>query len=239
MSDRRIKKQLIAANIDYIFILVPSDNINETLLYSLLSLTSDFKTVVVFTKADLAEPDLEYFTTKLSFSDVLVTSSVENRGTDELRKFMKDNKTGIFIGQSGVGKSTLLNALIGKEVMKTQEINHKSKEGRHTTTHSELFYVDKFSIIDIPGMRTFTSWLDDEDPVLFEEISNLANGCKYRNCTHTVEDGCNVIGNVDTELLKSYQKYKNTQLYLESKVDIEGSRKYSQNVIKRMKSKKK
>lgn len=237
-TDRRIKKQLIAANIDFVFLLVPSDNINERLLYSLLSLTSKIKTVIVFTKSDIEEPNLEYWTQKLPIYDIIVTSSINKAGIDELKSMMTDNKTGIFIGQSGVGKSTLLNTLIGKDVMKTQEINDKNKEGRHTTTHSELFYVGDFSIIDIPGMRTFTSWVDDNQPLVFEEIDSLSKGCRYRDCTHTVENGCNVLGNVDEEVLKTYHKYQDTQLYLKSKVRTEDAKKYTKKIKERINTQK-
>ncbi len=132
-------------------------------------------------------------------------------------------------------KSTLLNTLIGKEVMKTQMINEKSKEGKHTTTHSELFHIGGFNIIDIPGMRTFTSWLDSENPQVFAEIIELSKGCKYRNCNHTGEDGCNVVDNVEEALLNSYHKYQNMQLYLESKSSVSSSRKYSKKVKERIK----
>src|SRR6185436_5281774 len=125
-------------------------------------------------------------------------SSVRGEGLDELRAMSGSDKTAVLLGSSGVGKSTLLNALIGTQ-QETRELR-ADERGRHTTTGRELFQAADGGIwIDTPGMRELAQWVeeDDEEEPAFDDIEELAQRCKFRDCRHKDEPGCAVRGQVD------------------------------------------
>ena len=182
--------------------------------------------VVVLTKSDLCD-DLEQKLSEVSSVafgvDVLVTTSTEENGYKELLPFISEGKTIAFIGSSGVGKSTLINRLLGKEQLKTNGLRNDDR-GRHTTTHRELFLLPSGGmVIDTPGMREFGIWDNDAGiERTFMDIEELASRCKFRNCTHTNEPGCAIQKALETgELLierwQSYQKLKAENDYIEDK----------------------
>ncbi|MFV0424565.1 MAG: ribosome small subunit-dependent GTPase A [Bacilli bacterium] len=230
--DRRVTNQVIAANIDSAVVFMPSDNVNEKLLYSILTFTKNFPTILIFTKNDLNDINTKYWQNKFPDIDIMSLSSITGANINKFQLLLTNYKTSIFIGQSGAGKSTLLNTLIGEEVMKTKEVNSKSNLGKHTTTHSELFNIGEFNIIDIPGMRTFINWVENDESTFFNEIIKLSKKCKYRDCTHKDEDGCYVKNNVSELLLKEYHKYIDTQMYFNSKVNKSEKIKYSKKMKK-------
>jgi ribosome biogenesis GTPase len=118
---------------------------------------------------------------------------------DELRGFLAGNRTGVLLGSSGVGKSTLVNRLVGTELMRTREIREDDGKGRHTTTHRELVLLPGGGmLIDTPGMRELQLWeAGDGLDAAFADVEELATGCRFSDCTHTREPGCAVLAAVD------------------------------------------
>ena len=137
----------------------------------------------------------------------LGVSTTTGAGLDEIRAIAKPGTTSVLLGSSGVGKSTLLNALAGL-ALRTRAIR-ADERGVHTTTHRELFAAPDGSLwIDTPGMRELAQWVDDEAEAVdaFDDIAALAAGCKFRDCKHEQEPGCAVRAGVEPARLASYHK---------------------------------
>lgn len=214
------QEQVVAANIDTVFLCMALNNdfnLRRLERYISIAWDSGATPVVVLTKSDLCD-DLENRLSEVSSIafgiDILVTTSTEENGYKELLPFISEEKTIAFIGSSGVGKSTLINRLLGKEHLKTNGLRNDDK-GRHTTTRRELFLLPSGGmVIDTPGMREFGMWDNDTGiEKTFTDIEELAAQCKFRNCTHTNEPGCAIqkaltTGELQTERWQSYQKLK-------------------------------
>ncbi len=223
------QEQVVAANIDIAFLCMALNNdfnLRRLERYISIAWDSGAMPVVVLTKSDLCD-DLEHKLAEVSSIafgvDILVTTSTEENGYKELLPFISDGKTTAFIGSSGVGKSTLINCLLGKEQLKTNGLRNDDK-GRHTTTHRELFLLPSGGmVIDTPGMREFGMWDNDTGiERTFTDIEKLASQCKFRNCTHTNEPGCAIqkaleTGELQIERWQSYQKLKAENDYIEDK----------------------
>jgi ribosome biogenesis GTPase len=189
------------------------------------------RVILVLNKADLLKEksEVEVALQNLKgISEILYTSAFENSDIQKIKEKILENETAIFIGSSGVGKSTLLNGLLGSEFQKTAAVRADDSRGRHTTTHRELFVLEneKF-VIDTPGMREVALW-DSADSLenSFEDIENLMRQCKFKNCIHETEPGCAVKaalenGVLDAARYESYLKQKKELEYLESKVNPE------------------
>lgn len=217
--------QAIASNVDCMFI-TTSLNIefNPVKLerFILLAQVNQITPVVVFTKADLCE-NVEEWTKEImkAYENVayIITSSYEKKGMADILAILQTGKTGVFVGASGVGKSTLVNSLLKKEVMKTGSIREYDAQGRHTTTHKELFELENGAyIIDTPGIREINLWIDDDTYVGFSDIEELARGCKFSNCKHDKEEDCNVkravaSGELSQERYRNYIKYSRQVYY--------------------------
>lgn len=239
IADRRISKQILAANIDSALILISSDNISEKLMLNFISICTNLKTTVVFTKSDILNVDLDYFKKKYKSLQFISVNIVESNGLDTLTPKLKIGETILLLGQSGVGKSSVVNKIFQKSVMKTGDINEKNKLGRHTTTHSQLITNQLYSIIDIPGVRFVTSWEDSSSNQIFGELLELSKSCKFRNCTHNEEIGCNVRGKVDIDIIDQFRKEKRIQQYYDRNSNFKTKNAHSQKIKQELKRKNK
>ena len=218
-------EQAVAANIDTVFICMSLNNdFNLRRLERYLSVAweSGSLPVVVLTKADLCDNPAVKAAQAASVAigaDVLVTSSMALDGYNQILPYISQGKTVAFVGSSGVGKSTLINRLLGEERLATDGLRNDDK-GHHITTHRELLLLPNGAmVIDTPGMRELGMW-DAASGVeqTFADIEELAARCRFRNCSHTSEPGCAVRdaldnGGLDAGRWQSYQKLKNENLY--------------------------
>lgn len=208
---KTIKEQVLAANFDYVFIvdsLNKNFNLNRITRYISVTMKSGAKPVVVLTKADLCD-NVDYYVREVkSISeklDICVISATTGIGMKQLDAYLKSGNTIVFLGSSGVGKSTLLNAIAGEEIMKVSDIRENDSKGRHTTTHRQLIMLPSgVAIIDTPGIRELGLWdasegIDDT----FSDITKLFGDCKYSNCSHTTEPGCAVKNAIENKTISS------------------------------------
>lgn len=198
-------EQLVAANFDYVFITLSLNedfNLKRLERYLTLAWQSGGTPVVLLTKADL-RPDYEHLLQQArqvsaeagrTPSEVLAISAVTGLGLDALHAFLQAGKTVVCLGSSGVGKSTMINALSEQEVMKVSGIRDDDGKGRHTTTHRQLLMLPGGGImIDTPGMREIGMWRADEGiDVMFGDVEALVAECRFADCTHQKEPGCAV-----------------------------------------------
>jgi ribosome biogenesis GTPase / thiamine phosphate phosphatase len=215
--------QILSTNVDTVFITTSAnDDLNFKRIERYLSIAWDSKAtpVILLTKADVCVDDIENILekTKNEFPAVAVFALSQNNfeQADFFSEYLKKGTTSVFIGSSGVGKSTLVNYLIGEDVAKTQSIREDDSKGRHTTTARSL-YVSRYGglIIDTPGMRELQ--LSDHTEGLkaqFAEIDELINLCKFSDCKHLTEPGCQILKALENESLSldhwnSYQKLAN------------------------------
>ena len=219
-------EQLVAANFDYVFIMQSlNDNFNIRRIerYLTLAWESGAIPVIVLTKCDLVD-DVESYISEIESVaigvDVYAISCKAKIGLEKLQKYFKKGNTLVFLGSSGVGKSTLVNTLIGKDVMKTSEIREDDSKGRHTTTNRQLLMLPTGAmVIDTPGMRELGMWnCDDGIDKTFQDVEKYFGTCKFSDCTHTSEPGCKVLeaiknGELSEQRYNAYMKLKNEARY--------------------------
>ena len=214
-----LSKQLhiIAANIDQALLVVTVKKPETSTVFIDRFLASaeaySIPVIIVFNKMDLlSDDDLEYVEALSSLYEnigyrCIKISSLEN--CDALRPFVQ-GKLSLLSGNSGVGKSTIVNALYNKDVVRTAEISTYHQAGMHTTTFSEIHRINDISIIDTPGVKGFgTVDLSEETGHYFKEIFHFSKKCRFNNCTHTHEPGCAVVDAVEKHLIAAsrYQSY--------------------------------
>ncbi|MFN0247767.1 MAG: ribosome small subunit-dependent GTPase A [Kofleriaceae bacterium] len=203
--------QPIAANIDVGFVLTSANSdLSPARLDRYIGLLRDggIQPVLVLSKIDLVDDPVATIERLSTLADVpvLAVSARTQDGLEPLRTYGGPGKTCVLLGSSGVGKSTLLNALIGTR-QEVREIRADDR-GKHTTTHRELFVAaDGGSWVDTPGMRELAQWVDDDaDEQAFDDITELAEKCRFRDCKHEREPGCAVRDAVTSDRLASFHK---------------------------------
>lgn len=223
------EEQVVAANADKVFLCMSLNqdfNIRRLERYIALGWESGAIPVVVLTKSDLCE-DIEEKKCEVEAVavgiDIVIVNSVEEDGYAKISDYIEEGKTYCFVGSSGVGKSTLINRLLGEEKLLTNEIREDDK-GRHTTTHRELIPLAGGGVlIDTPGMREL-GMIQAEEGIgqSFADVEVFLGQCKFSNCTHNGEKGCAVQQAIDNgELLEerwtSYQKLLQENFYEDDK----------------------
>lgn len=225
--------QIIATNIDYALLVQAADrdfNINRLERYLTICNSSKVSPIIVLTKIDLIDEHrtleiIEQIKARINNIPVIAISNQSQDGIDKLKAIIEKGKTYCMLGSSGVGKSTLLNNLSGRSVMRTGTISQSTNKGKHVTSHRELIVLENGGIlIDNPGMREVgiadsASGLEST----FDMISRLARNCKFRDCTHKNEAGCSVIeavekGEIDRASYENYLKLEREKAHFESSV---------------------
>lgn len=247
----RNKIQVIATNIDSVFAIESVDrdySLNRFERYLAIAKDGGIKPAIILNKIDLiSEEELETSISEIKRRfgniDFIATSTLTNAGMDELRAYIGKGKTYCFLGSSGVGKSSLINKLLGKDVIKTGDINTHAYRGRHTTTSREMYFLeDGGIIIDNPGMREVgMTEVGEGINTLFDEITLLGQECKYANCSHIQEPGCAVLlavqsGQLDRDKYNNYINLKKEAEHYEMN-ELEKKKKESDfgNFIKKAK----
>jgi ribosome biogenesis GTPase / thiamine phosphate phosphatase len=244
--------QLIAANVDIAFIIQSLDdnfNLNRLERYLVMVHQSNIKPIVLFSKSDLlSKDDIKQKTTTIKTNipkiDVITFNNKKTNSWSKVSKIMQTNFTYCLLGSSGVGKTSLLNNLVGKNEYLTCEVSKKDNKGKHTTTNRQLVKLANGSIvIDTPGMRELANiFFSMGIKETFMEITELAKKCKFNNCSHIVEKGCAVLAAVKNGLLSdsSYQNFIkikkesefNKMSYLEKRKKDKQFGKYCKSIMK-------
>lgn len=219
------KEQILASNVDIVFIVTSLNNdFNIARLERLVLLgnKANSKIAFILTKSDLCSiKDRENYRKIIEerFNyPVFIISSYNKEGIDDLKNVWKENETAVFIGSSGVGKSTLINTLLDNSEIKTNDIRHKDDKGKHTTTSRNLYILkDSRIVIDEPGIRSVASNdMSSDLNVVFSKIIELSKECKYTTCTHENIKVCRILqaienGEISQEEFNRYKKLQSKE----------------------------
>jgi ribosome biogenesis GTPase len=230
-GDRTVA-QVLAANVDTVFLVMGLDrDFNPRRLERALVLAweSGAEPVVLLNKKDLC-PDVESRRVEVERvapgAPIRVIAARPGQGLEELSEWLQRGRTVALLGSSGVGKSTLVNRLLGRERQKTREVRASDQRGRHTTTHRELVVLPTGAVlVDTPGLRELALWSDGAGlEATFEDLAQVAASCRFRDCGHDREPGCAVRaaverGELDPERLDSYLKLRAELRALEARED--------------------
>ena len=227
------EKQIIATNINYALIIQAVDrdfNLNRLERYLAISYAGNIKPVIILSKIDLVSQDelaelLDKIVQRIKGIQTIDLSNISRDGLETITQLLQQGKTYCFLGSSGVGKSTLINNLAGKDLMRTNSISDSTKKGRHVTSHREMHILKSGGIlIDNPGMREIG--LGDSDggmEVTFESIIHLSRACKFSDCKHIHENGCAVLeavenGDLDRAAYENYLKMEREKIHFQSSI---------------------
>ncbi len=238
----RAEEQVLAANLDAVFLVMGLDgdfNPRRLERLAVVAWESGALPVVVLTKADLLPPPAvaehrEAAAAAAPGMPVFAVSAPAGEGLEPLAPFLAPRQTVVLVGSSGVGKSTLLNRLMGREVMRTAPVRADDDRGRHTTVHRELVRLPNGSLlIDSPGVREVGLWAEDGGGLeeAFDDLAELAAGCRFRDCGHGSEPGCAVraaveAGTLDPARLEAYRSLSAELDALERRRDTVAERRW-------------
>lgn len=244
-----VLEQIVAANVDTVFLVSSLDgnhHLHRLERYLAAAYASGAQPVVLLNKADLVD---ETDTIPREIAEaapavpVFVISAKTRRGLKALAPWLQPGQTIALLGSSGVGKSTLINRLMGGQVQFTQEVREADNKGRHTTTQRELLVTsDGVIIIDTPGMREIQPWEAGAGlAAAFDDVAAIAARCKFRDCTHTVEPGCAVTaalgaGSLDLARWQSYQRMLRATAHEVRRVDRPAAQQHKAKMKKLTKS---
>jgi ribosome biogenesis GTPase / thiamine phosphate phosphatase len=194
---KNVSEQVLAANIDVAFLVqaLPLDfNVRRLERYLAMAWESGAQPIVLLTKTDLVEDTTPYLddveAVTLGSCPALAVSAKTGEGLEQLLPWLEPNRTAVLLGSSGVGKSTIVNALVGEELLPTKEVREDDQRGRHTTTHRELIILASGGVIlDTPGIRELQLWDADLEQT-FGDVEEIARHCRFSDCNHDQEPGC-------------------------------------------------
>ena len=223
------REQVLAANIDVAFLVqaLPFDfNVRRLERYLAMAWESGAQPIVLLTKTDLVDDVAPYLdeveAVTLGSCPTLAVSAKTGTGLEELRPWIEPNRTAVLLGSSGVGKSTIVNALVGEELLATKEVREDDHAGRHTTTHRELIILEAGGVIlDTPGIRELQLWDADLEQT-FSDVEEIAANCRFSDCNHDQEPGCAIRaaladGSLSAERWQSYVKLERELMAIEAR----------------------
>ena len=213
-----VREQVLAANVDVAFLVqaLPLDfNVRRLERYLAMAWESGAQPVVLLTKSDLVDDVAPFLAAveavTLGACPAHAVSARSGEGLERLTPYLEPNRTAVLLGSSGVGKSTIVNALAGEELLATQEVREDDQRGRHTTTHRELILLASGGVIlDTPGIRELQLWDADLEQT-FGDVEEIARRCRFSDCNHDREPGCAIRdalsdGSLPEERWQSYVK---------------------------------
>lgn len=234
------REQIAASNVDTVFLvnaLNDDFNLRRIERYLIVAWESGAVPVIILSKADLCDDIDEKISAVERIAvgvSIHIISSFTKEGFDTLQKYFCSNKTVVLLGSSGVGKSTLINELIGEELMDTKEISSFNSKGRHTTTYRQLIALPEGGVvIDTPGMRELQLWDGNEGiSGTFEDIENIAKKCYFSDCKHRKEPNCAVKKAINDGVL-SAERYENYTKLLKEIKFIESKQKNFERIAEK------
>ncbi len=244
-SGAKSVEQVLATNIDVAFLVNGLDadfNIRRVERYLVLSNESGAQSVIVLNKVDLCEvldEMVDMVKSVAGGTPVHVISALQESGMEVFHNYLPQGATGVLLGSSGVGKSTIMNVLLGEEKQEVKEVRESDGEGRHTTTNRELILLPFGGLlIDTPGMRELQLWGDSESlSDAFTDVEELTHECRFRDCSHTVEPGCAIQqaiedGRLHHDRYHHFLKLQKEIAYLERRRDSRAQRDEKKRVKK-------
>ena len=251
--DPRRNEQAVAANFDYVFIMQSLNkdfNLKRLERYLTLGWQSGATPVIILTKADLVyDPGEQIEAVEQIAPGVAIhaVSVMTGYGLDALEPYLRPGKTIVFLGSSGIGKSSLVNTLSGEKIMEVNTIREDDSRGRHTTTHRQLLMLPSGAmVIDTPGMRELAMWdVSDGLSNAFADVEQFLGKCRFRDCSHQSEPGCAIkaairSGELSAARWKSYCALEKEARYADDRADfMRQKQQWSKNLRKGDKNKKK
>jgi ribosome biogenesis GTPase len=251
-STGRTEEQVLAANVDVAFLVSGLDddfNLRRIERYLTGLAQTGITPVIVLNKADLcADVDRcrEEAARVAGGTPLHVVSARKSNNVVELLQYFTNRKTAVFLGSSGVGKSSLINCLLGENRLATGEVRSDDSRGRHTTTHRELLVLPQGGVvIDTPGLRELSLWSESSSvAAVFDDIEALAAQCRFRDCRHKSEPGCAILaaldsGELDSKRWNNYLKLQAEEAWHRKRMDARARRQRDRQWSKRISSWKK